>query len=103
MLVDPSYEVKADYTEIPAFFQDIARKWNVGTLMLWYPILTDDRQRGMVARLTRTFPEALNSQVFFPLPDPVTAWSGQACSWSIRPGAWPRKPPGSRRFSGTAP
>ena len=61
MLVDPSYEVKTDYTEIPAFFQEIARKWNVGTLMLWYPILTDDRQRGMVTRLTRTFAEALKT------------------------------------------
>lgn len=70
MLVDPSYEVKTDYTEIPAFFQDIAQKWNVGTLALWYPILTDDRQRGMVTRLSQTFPEALKSEVHFPPAKP---------------------------------
>ncbi len=70
MLVDPSYEVKADYAEIPGFLQDIARKWNVGTLALWYPVLADDRQRGMVTRLTQSFPEALNSQVFFPPAKP---------------------------------
>ena len=70
MLVDPSYEVKTDYTEIPAFFQDIARKWNVGTLALWYPILTDDRQRGMVTRLSQAFPEALKSEVHFPPAKP---------------------------------
>ena len=70
MLVDPSYEVKTDYTEIPPFFQDIARKWNVGTLALWYPILTDDRQRGMVTRLSQAFPEALKSEVHFPPAKP---------------------------------
>ena len=39
MLIDPSYEVKADYEAIPRHMAAIHRKWNVGVLILWYPIL----------------------------------------------------------------
>ena len=70
MLVDPSYEVKADYDRIPAFLQDIGRKWNIGVLVLWYPMLADDRHRGMVGRLQAAFPEALTSEIRFPPAKP---------------------------------
>ncbi len=66
MLVDPSYEVKEDYSAIPGFMQDIAKKWNVGTLALWYPLLTDGRQSSMAVRLRLAFPDALSSEVRFP-------------------------------------
>ncbi len=66
MLVDPSYEIKADYADIPAFLQEIARKWNVGILALWYPVLTDGRQQPMVRRLQAAFPDALLSESAFP-------------------------------------
>lgn len=51
MLIDPSWEVKADYDRMPKLIQDIHRKWNVGVLALWYPILRDARHREMVATL----------------------------------------------------
>ncbi|MDO5604254.1 MAG: 23S rRNA (adenine(2030)-N(6))-methyltransferase RlmJ [Paracoccus sp. (in: a-proteobacteria)] len=70
MLIDPSYEVKADYAAIPAFLQDIARKWNVGTLALWYPLLSDGRQRAMVTGLRAAFPAALSSELGFPPAKP---------------------------------
>jgi len=66
MLVDPSYEVKEDYDRIPAFLQKIARKWNVGILALWYPILTDAPHAPMLAALQDAFPEALRAEVRFP-------------------------------------
>lgn len=66
MLVDPSYEMKDDYATIPGFLQEIARKWNVGTLALWYPLLADGRQGSMAVRLRQAFPEALSSEVRFP-------------------------------------
>ena len=40
MLIDPSYEVKADYDTIPGQVARLNRKWNVGVICLWYPILT---------------------------------------------------------------
>ncbi|SNX72733.1 23S rRNA (adenine2030-N6)-methyltransferase [Cereibacter ovatus] len=66
MLIDPSYEVKADYDAIPKHMATIHRKWNVGTLALWYPLLPGGLHRPMVAALTQTFPDALCHEVRFP-------------------------------------
>ncbi|MFU8836561.1 23S rRNA (adenine(2030)-N(6))-methyltransferase RlmJ [Roseovarius autotrophicus] len=66
LLADPSYEVKAEYDTIPAAFARIARKWNVGVLALWYPILISDIHRPMLDRLGTTFPGALCHEVRFP-------------------------------------
>ncbi len=66
MLIDPSYEVKADYDRIPKIITQIARKWNVGIISLWYPILTDAPHRQMLADLTAAFPDALRAEVGFP-------------------------------------
>ncbi|HRM73624.1 MAG TPA: 23S rRNA (adenine(2030)-N(6))-methyltransferase RlmJ, partial [Paracoccus sp. (in: a-proteobacteria)] len=57
---------KADYDRIPAQIAKLARKWNVGTIALWYPVLTDDRQAPMVRALGAAHPGALLSQVRFP-------------------------------------
>ncbi len=66
MLVDPSYEVKEDYEAMPRFLSTIHRKWNVGILMLWYPILVSGAHREMLAALTAVFPDALRHEVRFP-------------------------------------
>ena len=65
LLCDPSYEVKADYARIPGFLAGIARKWNVGTLALWYPILPGAPHRPMTEALRAAFPEALLSEARF--------------------------------------
>ncbi|SIS67924.1 23S rRNA (adenine2030-N6)-methyltransferase [Roseivivax lentus] len=66
LLCDPSYEVKADYAAIPQHFTKLARAWNVGILVLWYPILRDARHRPMLAALQERFPDALTSELRFP-------------------------------------
>lgn len=66
LLIDPSYEIKADYDRIPDQIAKLARKWNVGVIALWFPVLTDHRHVAMVAALTRDHPQALLSQVRFP-------------------------------------
>lgn len=65
LVVDPSYEVKEDYLTIPKFLSDVRRKWNVGVLMLWYPILTGGAHGPMVARLTEDHPDVLLAEVRF--------------------------------------
>jgi 23S rRNA (adenine2030-N6)-methyltransferase len=65
MLVDPSYEVKAEYDTIPRHVARISRAWNVGILMVWYPILTPPRHERMLAALRATFPDALRHEVRF--------------------------------------
>lgn len=66
MLIDPSYEVKADYAALAAALPKLARKWNVGIIMLWYPILADGRHHGMIRRLQDALPDALTHEIAFP-------------------------------------
>ena len=65
MLIDPSYEVKDDYDTIPKIIAKVVKRWNVGIIALWYPILLDIPHVPMVAALTREFPEGLTSEVRF--------------------------------------
>jgi len=67
LLIDPSYEVKTDYAQIPKFIAQLHRKWNVGVIALWYPILTSGAQAGMVKALKAAdLPGALCHEVRFP-------------------------------------
>lgn len=66
LLIDPPWEIKSDYQTIPKALQQIHRRWNVGVLILWYPILNDKRHAGMVEVLKTSFPEALCHEVAFP-------------------------------------
>ncbi|MCT4607940.1 MAG: 23S rRNA (adenine(2030)-N(6))-methyltransferase RlmJ [Pelagimonas sp.] len=66
MVIDPSWEVKTDYQTVPKFMASIARKWNVGILMLWYPILRDGSHKAMLTSLSNSFPDALRHEVSFP-------------------------------------
>ncbi len=51
LLIDPSYEVKDDYAKIPKVVGRIHKKWNVGVIALWYPILTNGAHAPMIAAL----------------------------------------------------
>ena len=52
-LIDPSYEIKDEWQVMPKLLRDLHRKWPVGVLMLWYPILSN----GMHETLTGTLPD----------------------------------------------
>lgn len=71
LLIDPSWEVKTDYETIPKLIGQVARKWNVGVIALWYPLLAPTvavapAQRAMARALRHDHPEALVSEVHFP-------------------------------------
>jgi 23S rRNA (adenine2030-N6)-methyltransferase len=66
MLIDPSWEVKDDYATVPRHLAALHRKWNVGILILWYPILTSGAHRPMLAALEANHPGALRHEVRFP-------------------------------------
>ncbi len=67
LLIDPSYEVKADYAALPTLIRKIHAKWNVGVIALWYPILTNGAHQSMIAALEAAgFPKALRHEVRFP-------------------------------------
>ncbi len=66
LLIDPSYEIKTDYATLPRTIDTLHRKWNVGVIALWYPILTHGAQGPMVAALRQAHPKALVHEVRFP-------------------------------------
>ncbi|MEW9918923.1 23S rRNA (adenine(2030)-N(6))-methyltransferase RlmJ [Marimonas sp. MJW-29] len=66
MLIDPSFEVKDDYAAIPRHIAKTARAWNVGIIVLWYPLLTSKAHLPMLAALTKDHPEGLRHEVRFP-------------------------------------
>jgi 23S rRNA (adenine2030-N6)-methyltransferase len=66
MLIDPSWEVKEDYTTIPHAVGQIARKWNVGVIVLWYPVLEAGLHAPMLEALEEMFPQGLRHEVRFP-------------------------------------
>ncbi|WP_400087269.1 23S rRNA (adenine(2030)-N(6))-methyltransferase RlmJ [Yoonia sp. R78084] len=66
LLIDPSYEVKSDYDTIPATIAKLHRKWGVGVIMLWYPILTDAPHKPMIRALQASLPDGFTHEVRFP-------------------------------------
>lgn len=66
LFCDPSFEIKSDYQTIPDIFAKIHRRWAVGVLVLWFPILADQRQAEMIRTLKSQFEDGLLSQVSFP-------------------------------------
>jgi 23S rRNA (adenine2030-N6)-methyltransferase len=66
MLIDPSYEVKADYEAIPRHMANLHRKWNVGILILWYPLLRGSPHAAMLRALAESVPDGLRHEVRFP-------------------------------------
>ncbi len=71
LLIDPSWEVKSDYEAVPKLIGQVARKWNVGVIALWYPVLAPHvavapMQAAMVRGLRAEHPQALLSEVRFP-------------------------------------
>lgn len=65
LLVDPSYEVKADYAAIPKHVSKWQRAWNVGILVIWYPILTSAAHAPMLRALETVAPDGFRHEVRF--------------------------------------
>jgi 23S rRNA (adenine2030-N6)-methyltransferase len=53
-LLDPAYERSAEYDETAEIAAEIRRRWNTGTLMVWYPILAEGRHAALRERLLAT-------------------------------------------------
>ncbi|MFN3642080.1 MAG: 23S rRNA (adenine(2030)-N(6))-methyltransferase RlmJ [Gemmobacter sp.] len=65
VLIDPSWELREDYAEMPGRIAAIHRRWPVGVVMLWYPLLTDGRHRSMIAALAAAVPGLVRHEVAF--------------------------------------
>lgn len=51
VLVDPSYELKDDYREVPAMVARAFKRWRHGIHLIWFPVLAEARHEAMVEAL----------------------------------------------------
>ncbi len=65
-MIDPSFEMKDDYRTLPDVIAALHRKWNVGVIMLWYPLLAGDPHTAMLDTLSAARPGAFRHEVRFP-------------------------------------
>jgi len=47
VLIDPSYEDKADYQRVVNIVRKLHRRWPVGVIAIWYPLLGKARDKGV--------------------------------------------------------
>ncbi len=67
LLIDPSYEIKSEYVQLPSHIKQIHKSWPTGVQLIWYPILNDQRHLAMTSKLEKmNFPNLTKSEVFFP-------------------------------------
>ncbi|GIT90043.1 ribosomal RNA large subunit methyltransferase J [Jannaschia pagri] len=66
LMIDPSWEMRDDYGTLAKLVPLIHRKWNVGVILLWYPLLADQRHKPMVSALRAAIPDLFISEVRFP-------------------------------------
>lgn len=54
VLIDPSYEVKSDYSTVRETVVKAHQRWSSGVFMIWYPLLAEERHRGLLTELQRS-------------------------------------------------
>jgi 23S rRNA (adenine2030-N6)-methyltransferase len=51
VLIDPSYEIKSDYTKVSACIQDCLKRFPLGTYAVWYPVIPRPEAHELPRRL----------------------------------------------------
>ena len=51
VLIDPSYEIKSDYTKVSACIQDCLQRFATGTYAVWYPVIPRPEAHALPRRL----------------------------------------------------
>jgi 23S rRNA (adenine2030-N6)-methyltransferase len=69
VLIDPSYEVKSEYTRLPAIVAALLRRWPTGIVAIWYPILPDARHAPLLVGLDALPRPVLQAELTGPPPE----------------------------------
>lgn len=54
VMVDPSYEIKSEYLDLPRYLEKAWKKWPQGVYFIWYPIMQSLGHRHLLAALRAT-------------------------------------------------
>ena len=76
LLIDPSYEIKDDYKALPGLVRHLHKKWPVGVIVLWYPLLEGTPHRPMLRLLEGMLPDGVRHEVAFPPARPGHRMTG---------------------------
>jgi 23S rRNA (adenine2030-N6)-methyltransferase len=71
VLIDPAYEVKSEYDEMPPLVGRLVKAWPGGIYALWYPLLREGRHRAMLAALKDEVRDLLISEIRPPTPPEI--------------------------------
>lgn len=67
VFIDPSYEMKTEYQDIPRHVEKLVKKWNVAVIAIWYPLLSARNHAPMLERLQALdLPKTFIHEVTFP-------------------------------------
>lgn len=64
-IIDPSYEIKSEYADVPETVRKALRKWREGIYLVWYPILTERRHTDLVGGMQNLDAESLACELMF--------------------------------------
>ncbi len=67
-LIDPSFEMKTDYTEIPVRLATAVEKWREGIFMIWYPVLADARHKPLLTGIAAIASPSFCAELTLPKP-----------------------------------
>lgn len=48
VFIDPSYEVKTEYSDVANFVSKLSKKWPEATIVIWYPILKQGYHKDLI-------------------------------------------------------
>jgi 23S rRNA (adenine2030-N6)-methyltransferase len=51
VLIDPSYEIKSDYSKVASVIQEYLKRFSTGTYLVWYPIIPRPEAHDLPKRL----------------------------------------------------
>lgn len=68
VLIDPSYEVKAEYDSLPGFVERLRRRWPQGAGLLWYPMLPAGRHEFLREAILTNHPDAQVNELTWASP-----------------------------------
>ena len=89
MLIDPSYELKREFEAMPRLIARLYRRWAVGVILLWYPILASGAQTQITATLDALAIEgAMRHEVRFPPARPGHGMIGSGLYAVNPPWGW---------------